>query len=56
MYDGIYYHKNKEDKEKRKEVFFENKGITLVRVKEAEIDDVAIEGSVIRYNYKNSYF
>lgn len=55
-YDGIYYHKNKEEKEKRKETFFANKGIMLVRVKEAEIDDVAIDGNVIRYNYKKQLY
>ncbi len=55
-YDGFYYHKNKREKEKRKEDYFANKGIKLIRVKEAEIDDVIIEGNVISYNYKNQVF
>ena len=46
-YDGMYWHKNKEQLEHRKEMFLQKKGIRLIRVKESNKNFV--DHDVIQY-------
>lgn len=54
-YDGIRYHSSDDAlrKEATKDNFLINHGIQVLRVKEANIEDIKVEGNVIKYKYKS---
>jgi len=40
-YDGVYWHKNKHEKDRSKNLFLKNQGIKLIRVREIGLDKIA---------------
>lgn len=53
-YDGIYYHKNKSEKDKAKEVRLHHLKVTLYRILEAR--ENKIEGNFIYYDFYHNYY
>lgn len=57
-YDGLYYHPNeKREKEKEKDIYYLDKGIKLIRVKECneKIEKHEISNNIIYYNPAHNY-
>lgn len=52
-YDGVYWHKDKTELDKKKNTNIENKGIKLIRIREIGLEKLSSSDIIYDYNKKN---